>query len=421
MEQQSEIVLTREELYAKVWATPMRHLSQEYGLSDVGLAKICRKHNIPKPPVGYWAKLMNGKKVKQPPLPKVTEERLQKVTIRKYVETQEDEQIDDEFLRLAAAESDEANCIVVPVSLRSPHPLVGRTREYLAEALEAPYRRSDVVRAGRDCLDVAASKKGLSRAMRVMDALIKAIEKRGHAVAIRQQQYGRPETIVTIKGEELGLRLREKLDQVTHEPTEEEKDDKRRWPNSTRIQEYDQVPSGRMELHIEGLWRSGGRTSWSDAKKQRLETCLNSVVAGLLRAAGLKHAERLKREHQERIRQAKEQIRTNRFARIRQEHGRVATLLREAEDWQKSQKIRQYVDAVRKTVLQKHDVIQEGSDIASWLAWASAQADRIDPLIQTPPSILDREEKPAQYHTWPRRILKQRTVPRAARINHITS
>lgn len=36
--------LTREELYTQVWSTPMYALAQKYNLSDVGLAKICKKH-----------------------------------------------------------------------------------------------------------------------------------------------------------------------------------------------------------------------------------------------------------------------------------------------------------------------------------------------------------------------------------------
>ena len=49
---QTRIPLTRAELYEKVWATPMRAIAKEFGMSDVGLAKICRKHDIPVPP-GY--------------------------------------------------------------------------------------------------------------------------------------------------------------------------------------------------------------------------------------------------------------------------------------------------------------------------------------------------------------------------------
>jgi hypothetical protein len=46
----------------------MRTLAPKYGLSDVGLAKICKKHRIPRPGLGYCAKKDAGKPVKQPPL-----------------------------------------------------------------------------------------------------------------------------------------------------------------------------------------------------------------------------------------------------------------------------------------------------------------------------------------------------------------
>ncbi|MDZ7736870.1 MAG: hypothetical protein U5P41_12800 [Gammaproteobacteria bacterium] len=32
-----------EELYQQVWQTPMSKLAEQYGISDNGLAKICRK------------------------------------------------------------------------------------------------------------------------------------------------------------------------------------------------------------------------------------------------------------------------------------------------------------------------------------------------------------------------------------------
>jgi hypothetical protein len=73
--------LTREELYGRVWTTPMRRLAQEFGVSDVGLAKICRRHDIPTPPVGYWAKKEYGKPVEQTPLPNAKEGTPQTVEI----------------------------------------------------------------------------------------------------------------------------------------------------------------------------------------------------------------------------------------------------------------------------------------------------------------------------------------------------
>lgn len=64
----------REVLYEQVWSTPMRCLAKEYGISDVGLAKVCRKLYIPLPGRGYWARKIAGKAVAKRPI-------LQPVTI----------------------------------------------------------------------------------------------------------------------------------------------------------------------------------------------------------------------------------------------------------------------------------------------------------------------------------------------------
>jgi hypothetical protein len=62
-------VFTREQFYELVWSKPMTHLAKEFAISDVALHKICRKHCIPNPPLGWWAKKAAEKKVKQTPLP----------------------------------------------------------------------------------------------------------------------------------------------------------------------------------------------------------------------------------------------------------------------------------------------------------------------------------------------------------------
>src|SRR3546814_16529871 len=62
---------TREELYEFVWSKPMTHLAKDFALSDVALHKICRKHAIPNPPLGWWAKKAAGKPVKRTPLPRL--------------------------------------------------------------------------------------------------------------------------------------------------------------------------------------------------------------------------------------------------------------------------------------------------------------------------------------------------------------
>lgn len=60
----------REKIYGEIWTEPIQHVAKRYGLSDVGLAKVCRKLNIPRPGRGYWAIKAAGKPIPtRPPLP----------------------------------------------------------------------------------------------------------------------------------------------------------------------------------------------------------------------------------------------------------------------------------------------------------------------------------------------------------------
>lgn len=43
---------SREELFALVWERPTSGIAKELGISDVALAKLCRRLQVPKPPPG---------------------------------------------------------------------------------------------------------------------------------------------------------------------------------------------------------------------------------------------------------------------------------------------------------------------------------------------------------------------------------
>jgi hypothetical protein len=63
----------RAQLMAEVWAEPLTVVARRYGLSNVGIAKLCTRLNIPRPAQGYWAKQAAGKPVPAvPALPAYT-------------------------------------------------------------------------------------------------------------------------------------------------------------------------------------------------------------------------------------------------------------------------------------------------------------------------------------------------------------
>lgn len=66
-----KVILSRTELYEKIWTEPIAKLAPRYGLSNVGLAKICKRNKIPRPPRGYWAKKQFGNAPRRTPLPKI--------------------------------------------------------------------------------------------------------------------------------------------------------------------------------------------------------------------------------------------------------------------------------------------------------------------------------------------------------------
>ena len=74
--------LTRAVLFYLVWARPVTKVAADFGLSDVALHKICKKHRVPTPGRGYWAKLAAGKPVRRARLPEIEDKILDRVVLR---------------------------------------------------------------------------------------------------------------------------------------------------------------------------------------------------------------------------------------------------------------------------------------------------------------------------------------------------
>lgn len=66
------IRLARAELYDRVWSEPTVKIAKDLGVSHVAISKICRKMNVPKSPLGYWARIYSGAKIKPTPLPQAS-------------------------------------------------------------------------------------------------------------------------------------------------------------------------------------------------------------------------------------------------------------------------------------------------------------------------------------------------------------
>jgi hypothetical protein len=384
LEDQSEIItISRQQLYEEVWTTPTVTLAKRYGVSDVALAKICRKHKIPKPSLGHWARVAHGKQVERQPLPAIDDPRLQQIRIRKRVGEHGEESLSPVMQAALAAEKAETNCIHVSQHLEALHPLVGRTLKSLHSARKD--ERGLVRPVAQPCLDIAVGPNSIERAARIMDALVKALEGRGYPVTILEKERKRL-TCVKVMDETLHIQLREGTNRTERQLTPAQKKEREQSPWMYSHPKYDFVPSGCLTLYIgSDEYLGGSRVIWADGAKQRIEHCLNSFICGLLKAANAVKVVRAKRDRQEREWERQERRRLQEEERIRKEKERIRDLETEVTSWEKSLMIRQYLSVVKEAAIKKHGQIKPGSELSEWLSWGHRYADSIDPL--TPSTI----------------------------------
>jgi hypothetical protein len=132
-----------------------------------------------------------------------------------------------------------------------------------------------------------------------------------------------------------------------------------------------------------------------------MEDLLARFVDGFIEVAARKkqREEDEKRREQERLeaerkRQDVARLRAEKMAQIKAEQTRVDSLLQKAKAWRQSENIREYIRASSARHLSEHGAIEPGGEFATWVEWASQQADRLDPLAESPPSILDERVEP---------------------------
>jgi hypothetical protein len=372
------IHLNRETLYELIWSRPMSEAAKQYGLSDVGLAKICRRLNIPIPGRGYWAKKEAGHAPPRPPLPAIGKgEQSEAVISRQELPPPEPAQL-SEAERLTAFENVPENRITVDLTQHIQHPLAARTEKSLRAAKR---NETGLVRPrAKDCLDVQIAPASIDRATRILDALAQALEARGIPLVVGADDSGSRVTVLGVSHE---IALEESTDRKVRELTPAEKKAQQRDPWLYRTPQYDYTPTGRLALRIKG-YGSGERRSWSDGKQQRLEDCLNAFVIGLIRVAVRQRAQELEWERQRREWEAQEQRRREAERQLRLEEARSQALQMQLSAWHKSQQVRDYVEAVRRTAIERHGAIEPGSHLERWLTWTSEYADRLDPLHKDP-------------------------------------
>ena len=359
----------RNTLYSQVWAQPMTKVAATYGITGTGLKKICDKLDVPVPPRGHWAKLAAGKKVVQAPLP---EAKPNAPTSYDLAPSQPKPRISDPEVEKARLKIEAMrDSIVVHDTLRSPHPLVALTRDAFKGAERNDYGR--MWPNGPKALDISVSPGSLRRALCIMDAIVKAVEKLGLHVQLNEKQR---ETFVEMCGVRVAFRMEEPADRSDHKETEQERKEKvgRPWFSPPR---WDYTPSGRLLLRIGGPWHVQG--TWSDRGERKLESHIPEFLVRLYEVAIGERAARVVREEQARQYQLQRQREIEeQQARVR-ERQRLEELEEQASRWARSRRIREYVAEVERQAGERTMDEAAREKCKAWVAWAREQADRLDP------------------------------------------
>jgi hypothetical protein len=152
------VVLSREELFERVWNTPVSKLAHEFGISDVALSKLCRRRGVPVPPRGYWAKLAVGQRLARPELPVVPPESQRPAILYRHLLPTREREVDSNGVpRL--------------------HPIADRVRKSLLLGKPGACGRVPVNQSGLPF--VLASPRQATKVAELVDTLISEAERKG--------------------------------------------------------------------------------------------------------------------------------------------------------------------------------------------------------------------------------------------------
>ena len=387
--------LTREDLYSQVWAEPMRTVAKRLDISDVGLAKHCRKMNIPVPGRGYWAKKAAGQKVKLIPLPKLPPH--DSVTPRSMALRPpppppiEPPSVPQPVAEQMAFEADAKNAIAVADSLRSPHPLVRSTMLALEGTgkKELEYLSNWQMRH----LDVEVTKGSLRRALRVADALLKAFEHRGWKVSLgTSSERDDRKTWVAVLGQRIPFGIREPLKKVLNEPAQPRRLPDGQWytPHQSK---YRDEPSGKLALVLRNSWGHSVSRSWPDLASQPIEERLSEFVIAIVAQAHELNERDARFAEEERKRRAAEEVRAAEQRRREAEIARREALSKQATSWDQCRLLNEYICSVRAAAESQAGSAEPDAEVREWIAWAEAYASALNPLARPLIELAREREK----------------------------
>ncbi|RJQ55920.1 MAG: hypothetical protein C4521_00960 [Actinobacteria bacterium] len=257
--------------------------------------------------------------------------------------------------------------ISIPATLRNPHPAIA--------ALRDNKRHFDLTPSVRN------------RALRVLQALIKAAEQKGYQVksvekcreGYRYGSYESKDHLVIDTGETReGVRIFQQRDRARHTPTREELAEQERWGRRPPV--YDYAPNKFLRLELNRHW-DGHRHSWSEGPRGPIDKKLPGVLDEISRRHEQAMQRRLSAEEERAEREREWYAVHERAEVLLQEANRAEVLMAQADRWRRACEIRGYVAAMT-SVAEGLDDPAMREKAKRWIRWATDYCESLDPFNQ---------------------------------------
>ena len=360
--------LKRSELHKMVWSKPMTHLAKEFGLSDVALAKICKKHGIPRPIRGFWARRAAGQSAKVTRLPAG-----ENVVIQFDTEANQErrKKIQQEYLveKVNVAK-------IAQVTNTDPHEL----GERVAKTFEAAKAGDDgLVKIRRHTTpSISASPACADRIVKFISGLAHAVEEMGIQIISGKEEE---ESVRFIKNKDIiHLNIEEQMEDYEVEPTPEQKR-KPSWTWNNRRRQ----PTGCLVFSLRSPTSTRGRCKWTESASSKALDLLPKIAArmnDLFESWKQDREASARREAQwaeERRRRDEAEVRERHAKEIENASKKRRTLLLRASEWFKThQDLLAFIEACE--ARWSSGSKEEKAARAQWLKWARDVAESLNPL-----------------------------------------
>lgn len=354
------------ELHTRIWNTTLYQLAKEWKVNPTTLGKFCDVEAIPRPPSGYWTQVGTGKGISIQPLPP----ELDKIKELDLTSLQTQKKEKNKSLPVSKIK------LTAPKTIHKPHTLTVIAKDkYHKPTFE--YDQLMVKAWQADTYQIAVSPEQFPRAIRIMDTLLKYFDKQGWMFkAERINGQRSPTNVVTVDGHDISFKLREKSKQTIRDLNKEETADKA----AGRYVYYEKVnmPTGNLMLILSEYVDGACQTSFIDKPSFKVEDNLGAFIESILFAIEYNKQREIQWQKEEQQREIEREERRQFDNLVDEEVSSIAFLFEQYENWQKTEKAREFVEAVKTRMLSQGKLSENQQD---WLNWAENLLTINDPIV----------------------------------------